>query len=175
MIAGANKQVGEVELWSSPLSSAVSISEYITRWPPVSEPARRSFWRPIATQRKAGAARLLSRAKRPSSKQRSSTGDVLRRWAACRGSRLRPEPRLPVCRQHIDKDLQVFDIADGKLTEVGSRPLKLPASRHPCARQPGSACAIVSRPSANRETPSRWAAAGYGVDRPRDRRSRRAG
>ena len=76
---------------------------------------------------------------------------------------------------YIDKDLQVFDIADGNLTEVGSRPLKLPASRHPCARQPGSACAIVSRPSANRETPSRWAAAGHGVDRPRDRRSRQAG
>ena len=76
---------------------------------------------------------------------------------------------------YIDKDLQVFDIADGNLTEVGSRPLKLPASRHPCARQLGNACAIVSRPSANRETPSRWAAAGHGVDRPRDRRSRRAG
>ena len=29
----------------------------------------------------------------------------------------------------------MFDIADGKLTEVGSRPLKLPASRHPCAKE----------------------------------------
>src|ERR1700730_3126625 len=36
-------------------------------------------------------------------------------------------------------------------------------------------CAIEPRPSANRETPSRWAAAGRVVDRPRNRRSRQAG
>jgi len=36
-------------------------------------------------------------------------------------------------------------------------------------------CSITRRRSANRETPSRWAAAGRMVGRPRNRRSRQAG